>query len=86
VPPLQPTPKDERSLHVVHISAELAPIAKVGGLGDAVAGLASACVARGHHVECLLPFYECIDEVRTCTLARALLARLHESAGVVVGW
>jgi len=62
VPPLPPTPKDDHSLHVVHISAELAPIAKVGGLGDAVAGLASACVARGHHVECMLPFYECIDE------------------------
>lgn len=81
VPPLPPTPKDERSLHVVHISAELAPIAKVGGLGDAVAGLASACVARGHHVECMLPFYECIDEVCTYTFARTPLARLHVFAG-----
>jgi hypothetical protein len=29
VPPLPPSPKDPVSLHVVHISAELAPIAKV---------------------------------------------------------
>lgn len=34
---------------------------QVGGLGDVVTGLARACIARGHRVEVLLPFYECID-------------------------
>lgn len=37
------------------------PSRQVGGLGDVVTGLARACLARGHRVEVLLPFYECID-------------------------
>src|SRR5690606_22058344 len=36
-------------------SAELAPLALSGGLGEAVAGLARALAARGHEVTCLLP-------------------------------
>lgn len=43
--------KDQRPLHVVHMTAEMAPIAKVGGLGDVVTGLARACLLRGHTVE-----------------------------------
>lgn len=62
-------PRDPKPLQVVHFTAELAPIAKVGGLGDVVAGLARACLARGHDVVVLLPFYEClpldkIDDLR----------------------
>jgi len=44
-----------RPLRVVFASAELAPLARTGGLGDAVAGLAGALAARGHAVTCLLP-------------------------------
>ncbi len=33
---------------------------QVGGLGDVVTGLARACLERGHDVEVLLPFYECL--------------------------
>lgn len=33
---------------------------KVGGLGDVVTGLARACIARGHEVEIILPYYQCI--------------------------
>jgi starch synthase len=40
---------------VVFASAELAPLAQTGGLGEAVAGLASALSARGHQLVCLLP-------------------------------
>lgn len=36
-------------------TAELAPLALSGGLGEAVAGLARALAARGHEVTCLLP-------------------------------
>ncbi|BDA42114.1 Glycogen synthase 1 [Coccomyxa sp. Obi] len=54
--------RDPRSLHVVHMTAEMAPIAKVGGLGDVVTGLARACLARGHNVEVMLPFYESLPE------------------------
>lgn len=39
----------------------MAPIAKVGGLGDVVTGLARACLSRGHKVDIMLPFYECIQ-------------------------
>lgn len=60
--PLTPTPpstaaaqRDPRSFHVVHITAEMAPCAKVGGLGDVVTGLARACLGRGHNVEIMLP-------------------------------
>ena len=42
-------------LRLVFASAELAPLLRTGGLGDAVAGLAAALVARGHEVTCLLP-------------------------------
>lgn len=53
--------RDGRSLHITHITAEMAPIAKVGGLGDVVTGLSAASIRSGHTVEILLPFYECID-------------------------
>lgn len=48
-------------MHVIHVTAEMAPIAKVGGLGDVVTGLARACLTRGHKVDVMLPFYECIQ-------------------------
>lgn len=35
---------------------------QVGGLGDVVTGLARACLARGHNVEVMLPFYESLQE------------------------
>eukprot|EP00798_Chlamydomonas_sp_ICE-L_P015690 gene15691-21797_t len=38
--------QDSRPLHIAHITAEMAPIAKVGGLGDVVTGLARSCLAR----------------------------------------
>lgn len=54
--------RDQRSLHVVHMTAEMAPCAKVGGLGDVVTGLARASLARGHNVEVMLPYYECLPD------------------------
>ncbi len=51
-----------RPLHVVHVTAEMAPLAKVGGLGDVVTGLSAASLRRGHAVDVILPFYECIDK------------------------
>ncbi|KAF8400126.1 hypothetical protein HHK36_013422 [Tetracentron sinense] len=54
--------KDSDLMHIVHITAEMAPIAKVGGLGDVVTGLARACLSRGHTVDIMLPFYECIPK------------------------
>lgn len=45
----------ESPLHIVHISVEMAPIAKVGGLGDVVTSLGRAVQDLGHHVEVVLP-------------------------------
>uniref|UniRef100_A0A803MES6 Starch synthase, chloroplastic/amyloplastic n=1 Tax=Chenopodium quinoa TaxID=63459 RepID=A0A803MES6_CHEQI len=54
--------KDSDLMHVIHVTAEMAPIAKVGGLGDVVTGLARACLSRGHTVDIMLPFYECLPK------------------------
>lgn len=54
--------KDNEVMHITHVTAEMAPIAKVGGLGDVVTGLARACLSRGHTVDIMLPFYECIPK------------------------
>uniref|UniRef100_A0A0D9V520 Starch synthase, chloroplastic/amyloplastic n=1 Tax=Leersia perrieri TaxID=77586 RepID=A0A0D9V520_9ORYZ len=48
-------------LHVVHIAAEMAPVAKVGGLADVVAGLGKALQTKGHLVEIILPKYDCMQ-------------------------
>lgn len=44
-------------MYVVMISPELAPVAKVGGLGDVVYGLARELELRGNAVEVILPKY-----------------------------
>ncbi|GJP54396.1 hypothetical protein CLOM_g13488 [Closterium sp. NIES-68] len=60
--------RDPERLHIVHVTAEMAPLAKVGGLGDVVTGLGRACLARGHTVEVMLPFYECLDTKQIANL------------------
>ncbi|KAJ3695063.1 hypothetical protein LUZ60_000440 [Juncus effusus] len=47
-------------LHVIHIAAEMAPVAKVGGLGDVVSGLSKALHRKGHLVEIIIPKYDCM--------------------------
>ncbi|KAL9237107.1 hypothetical protein vseg_011695 [Gypsophila vaccaria] len=49
------------ALHIIHIAAEMAPVAKVGGLGDVVAGLGKALQKKGHLVEIVLPKYDCMQ-------------------------
>ncbi|XP_068658248.1 probable starch synthase 4, chloroplastic/amyloplastic isoform X2 [Aristolochia californica] len=48
-------------LHIIHIAAEMAPVAKVGGLGDVVCGLSKALQKKGHLVEVVLPKYDCMQ-------------------------
>lgn len=62
---LTSSPKRSR-LHVIHIAAEMAPVAKVGGLGDVVSGLSRALQKKGHLVEIVLPKYDCMqyDRIR----------------------
>jgi starch synthase len=54
-------PVKEPPLHIVSISVEMAPIAKVGGLGDVVTSLARATKEEGHKVEVVLPKYDILD-------------------------
>jgi len=49
------------SLRVVHVAVEMAPIAKVGGMGDVVTALCRAVIDKGHSVEVILPKYDCMD-------------------------
>ncbi|KAL8143362.1 hypothetical protein V2J09_016394 [Rumex salicifolius] len=49
------------ALHIVHIAAEMAPVAKVGGLGDVVTGLGKALQKKGHIIEVILPKYDCMQ-------------------------
>lgn len=48
-------------MHIVHIASELAPVAKVGGLGDVLLGLSRELSWKGHDVDIIIPKYDCMD-------------------------
>jgi starch synthase len=48
-------------MHVVHITTEFAPVAKVGGLADVIYGLCKETSKYKHKVEIIIPKYDCID-------------------------
>jgi starch synthase len=50
-----------QSLKILMVAAEMAPFAKVGGLGDAVFALSRTLAAAGHDVRVVLPCYGAID-------------------------
>jgi len=58
-------------MHIVMVSAECAPIAKAGGLGDFVHGLARALAAQGHQIEVVLPKYDSLVSARIEGLHKA---------------
>ncbi len=47
-------------MYIVMVASECAPVAKVGGLADVVQGLSYELSIRGHHVEVILPKYDCM--------------------------
>ncbi|XP_042519768.1 starch synthase 3, chloroplastic/amyloplastic-like [Macadamia integrifolia] len=51
----------EPPMHIVHVAVEMAPIAKVGGLGDVVTSLSRAVQDLGHNVDIILPKYDCLN-------------------------
>jgi starch synthase len=55
-----PQPYVIPNLFIVQITPELAPVAKVGGLGDVIFGLSNELEIRGNHVEIILPKYDCL--------------------------
>jgi starch synthase len=48
-------------MYIVHIASEFAPIAKAGGLGDVVHGLAKEQKGLGNDVEVLIPKYDILQ-------------------------
>ncbi|KAL3627483.1 Soluble starch synthase 3, chloroplastic/amyloplastic [Castilleja foliolosa] len=50
----------EPPMNIVHIAVEMAPIAKVGGLGDVVTSLSRAVQDMNHNVDVILPKYDCL--------------------------
>ena len=65
-------------LSIAHLASEMAPLAKVGGLGDVVAALAIEQARRGHHVLVVLPRYR--------DLARPAGWTAHELGSARVPW
>ncbi|KAJ4981622.1 hypothetical protein NE237_032459 [Protea cynaroides] len=51
----------EPPMHIVHVAVEMAPIAKVGGLGDIVTSLSRAVQDLGHNVDIIFPKYDCLN-------------------------
>lgn len=48
-------------MRIIHISAEIAPVAKEGGLGDVVYGLSRETNKRGHPTSIIIPFYDILE-------------------------
>ncbi|XP_044459076.1 starch synthase 3, chloroplastic/amyloplastic [Triticum aestivum] len=59
--PVSDSMAKEPPMHIVHIAVEMAPIAKVGGLGDVVTSLSRAIQDLGHKVEVIFPKYDCLN-------------------------
>jgi starch synthase len=67
-------------MYIIHIASEIAPVAKVGGLGDVLQGLARELSWKGHDVDVFVPKYDCIDSdgVRDLTVAYQDLISYYE--------
>jgi starch synthase len=59
-------------VRILMVTTELVPLAKVGGLGDAVAALSKALRSLGHDVRCALPRYsEVVPRLEAAASERA---------------
>lgn len=73
-----------KPLHVVHVTVEMAPIAKVGGLADVVTALGRAVQDEGHHVEAIIPKYDVLDYDQVVGLEKA--RGFHFGGAFVEAW
>lgn len=48
-------------MYIVQVAAEIAPVAKVGGLADVMMGLGRELIAKGHQVDLVVPKYDCLE-------------------------
>ena len=53
--------QNKNKLSVLFVGAELAPLVKVGGLGDVMGALPKSLVKQGVNVSMIIPFYGVID-------------------------
>lgn len=51
-------------MHILHIASELAPLAKVGGLADVTLGLCRELSWKGHDIDIIIPYYDCLDNTQ----------------------
>ena len=70
------------SLSVVHCSSEMAPLAKVGGLGDVIGALGAEQARRGHRVIVALPAYRTLKVPQGWTRRRLPDAEVPWGLGV----
>lgn len=79
-------------MYIVHIASELAPVAKVGGLGDVTLGLCRELSRKMHDVDLIIPKYDCLDSdtIRDFAIDTPELLTYYEgnwfSNTVWVGW
>uniref|UniRef100_A0A452ZN60 Starch synthase, chloroplastic/amyloplastic n=1 Tax=Aegilops tauschii subsp. strangulata TaxID=200361 RepID=A0A452ZN60_AEGTS len=66
--------------HYQEPAAEMAPVAKVGGLADVISGLGKALQKKGHLVEIILPKYDCmqVDQVSNLKVLDVLVQSYFE--------
>jgi starch synthase len=70
-------------MNILMVCSEFAPLAKTGGLADAVTGLSGALSARGHDVRVLLPKYEHFAAAGTKLLPAGMPGGKHRYFEVV---
>ncbi len=79
-------------MYIVHIASELAPVAKVGGLGDVTLGLCRELAWKKHDVDLIIPKYDCMDSdlIRDLAVDTPDLMSYYEgnwySNTVWIGW
>lgn len=66
-------------MHIIHIASELAPLAKVGGLGDVTLGLCRELSWKGHDIDIIIPYYDCLDsnQIRDLTILNSELLSFY---------
>lgn len=70
----------------MHVAVEMAPIAKVGGLGDVVTSLSRAVQELGHTVEVVLPKFAFLVRPPPSAASRLLVPDRMEDILSGSGW
>ena len=79
-------------MNIIHIASELAPVAKVGGLGDVTLGLCRELSWKGHSVDIIIPYYDCLDphEIRDLSIFKSDLVSTYNGekfkSTIWLGW